>query len=417
MFSFCKPVSSKKRFSPYRKINDDYTFTLFGKAADIPHAQWSSITCNNTVFLEKDYLQILERSENTRLGCRYVIVYRRSKPCGIIYFQIVDFKAGIFGSLMTSQLDNLRERRMNLFERYLDSNREEVLMRLFTCGNNLVSGEYGFLFAESIKEKTRNELVLNITDLVAKEEKLRGTISAILLKDFYDPLRPATLPENEKYSDFFVEPNMVVEIPKQVETLEDYIGLFAKKYRNRARSILRSVAGTETRYLTLADIERNENGIYRLYEEVFEKAKFRLMKLPLDYFSAVKKLYPDNFIIKAYFENGTMVAFLSAFILPAGVVEAHYIGFKYEANLRLDLYQNILYAVINEGISHKCRRVNLGRTAAEIKTTVGARPFNLICYIKPQNTISRLIQRPFISFLQPAKWTPRNPFREEKSEG
>jgi hypothetical protein len=45
----------------------------------------------------------------------------------------------------------------------------------------------------------------------------------------------------------------------------------------------------------------------------------------------------------------------------------------------------------------------------------GAKPEDLICYIKPQNTISRLIQKPFISFLQPQPWIPRNPFKEEAS--
>ena len=69
--------------------------------------------------------------------------------------------------------------------------------------------------------------------------------------------------------------------------------------------------------------------------------------------------------------------------------------------------------MIGEGIKHKRTKINLGRTAAEIKTTVGAKAENLICYIKPQNTISRIIQKPFISFLQPSEWVPRNPFKEE----
>ena len=99
--------------------------------------------------------------------------------------------------------------------------------------------------------------------------------------------------------------------------------------------------------------------------------------------------------------------------MPDGSLEAHYIGFDYEMNNRFNLYQNILYSMINEAIIHKQTVVNLGRTAAEIKTTVGAKAENLICYIKPQNTISKLIQKPFISFLQPAEWIPRNPFKEE----
>ena len=69
--------------------------------------------------------------------------------------------------------------------------------------------------------------------------------------------------------------------------------------------------------------------------------------------------------------------------------------------------------MIDCAIINKKQQVNLGRTAAEIKTTVGAKAQDLICYIKPQNTISKIIQKPFISFLQPSEWVARNPFKEE----
>ena len=134
------------------------------------------------------------------------------------------------------------------------------------------------------------------------------------------------------------------------------------------------------------------------------------------YFSDVKKIFGDTFTINGFFYEGKLIGFGSSFAMANGTLDAHYIGFDYDLNKQFDLYQNILYCAINEGIKHKCKYVNLGRTASEIKTTVGAKPENLICYIKPQNTISKLIQKPFISFLQPSDWIPRNPFKEEGSE-
>ena len=175
-----------------------------------------------------------------------------------------------------------------------------------------------------------------------------------------------------------------------------------------------NLAGLEIRYLELDEIRAREKEIYSLYEQIFEKAKFRLIKLSSDYFSSVKELFQDLFTVKAYFKEGVMVAFASSFVMK-DELEAHYIGFKYDENSAHDLYQNILYSMIEEGLKNNCPRVNLGRTASEIKTTVGAKPHNLLCYIRSQNTISRLIQRPFISFLQPAKLTPRNPFKEESA--
>jgi len=416
MFAFCKPVSSKKRFLPFRVLNDDFSFSLYERAAAIPAADWEAITKKNSIFLEKDYLKILENCEHTKLTPRYAIIYFKNQPCGIIYFQIVDFKAEVFGDLLDKQVETIKSTRLNLFEKYVDSNKDGILLRLFTCGNNLVSGEYGYLFDENIDNEQAHTLLLNLIDVVSKEEKLARTISAILLKDFHTPLEPKALFKQEKYSEFFVEPNLIVDIPQGVETIEDYIRLFSKKYRNRARSIFKNLAGVEIKHLSLPEIQLHEKQLYKLYEGIFEKAKFKLIKLPKNYFSSVKSIYEINFNVKAFFYEDKIIAFASCFKMPDGSLEAHYIGLDYEYNGQFNLYQNVLYGMIDEAIKNKLSKVNLGRTAAEIKTTVGAKPVDLICYIKPQNTISKLIQKPFISYLQPAEWIPRNPFKEESIE-
>lgn len=416
MFTFCKPISSKKRFSPHRKLNEEYSFTLFEDSSSVDGKDWDKITGKKTIFLELGYLSIIERCTNSGLKSRYVVVYENSKPIGVIYFQVIDFRAEIFGDLLTGQVDTIKSKRLKLFESYIGSNKDEVLMRLFTCGNNVVSGDYGYLFLPTVKKDHAHKLVLDIIEVVSKEEKLRGTISAILIKDFTTKLQPESLFVEEKYTDFFVEPNLVVEIPSQVDSLENYIGLFSKKYRNRAKSILKTGAALEKRSFTLAEIKTHEADIYKLYESVYEKAKFKLLKLPTDYFSTVKANFPNEFFVSGFFLNGKLEAFTSYFLMNNNSLEAHYIGFDYELNHEYDLYQNILYYNINAAIENKKEKVNLGRTAAEIKTTVGAKAENLICYTKPQNTISKLILKPFISFLQPGEWTPRNPFKEEVTE-
>ena len=58
-------------------------------------------------------------------------------------------------------------------------------------------------------------------------------------------------------------------------------------------------------------------------------------------------------------------------------------------------------------------QVYLGRTAAEMKSTVGAVAHDLVCYIRHRNGLSNQVIRPFIDYLKPSDWTPRNPFKEE----
>src|SRR5690606_14699551 len=155
----------------------------------------------------------------------------------------------------------------------IDSNSEETLLRLFTCGNNLVSGDHGFIFLDSVPEHVASGLLLSITELLSREEKLRGTISAVLLKDFETPLQPEKLFLTEGYSVFQVEPNLVVELPPGVENLDQYVALFSKKYRNRARTILKASSSLEIREMSAQEMVAREKEIYQLYENLFKKAK------------------------------------------------------------------------------------------------------------------------------------------------
>jgi hypothetical protein len=411
MFMFCKPAFSRKRFLPNRELKQDYTFSLFEHAEDIPNIDWFLIAGKDELFLRKEYLEVIERCGHSKLQCRYVIVYRKGHPIGILYFQVIDFKAGIFGEIFGKNCEASKGHRMSIFEKYVDHNREEVLLRLVTCGNNLVSGPHGFIFRDTTEEEA-NLLMLELVQLIAKEERLKGGVCAILIKDFQEPLQPEQDFEEERYSHCNVEPNMVVTLPPEIESLQQYIELFSKKYRNRAKGILKAGAPIEMRYMSLEDIVAQEKELYALYDQIFERAKFKLIKLPENYFSSVKQIYPNEFTVRGFYHEGKLLAFASNFELKDGSLEAHYIGLDYSRNPEFELYQNVLYCMINEGITRKCKIVNLGRTASEIKTTVGAKAEDLICYIKPQNTISRIIQKPFVALLQPGEWTPRNPFKE-----
>lgn len=411
MFTFCKPAYSRRRFLPKRELDATYTFSLFEYATAIPALDWDSVSGSDCNFLNREFLSVIERGSHSKLLCRYVIVYKKNVPCGILYFQVVDFQAGVFGDLFNKQVEK-NSKRMSIFERYVDHNRNETLLRLVTCGNNLISGPYGFVF-KNMQQDEYLPIVMELIDLIAKEDKLKAGISAVLVKDFVHPLQPAEVVKQKRFDEFSVEPNMVVTLQEGLSTLQDYLDLFSKKYRNRAKSVMKACAAVEQRYLTLQEVQQLEKEMFALYEQIFERAKFKLIKLPADYFSAVKRIFDERFIVKGYFNEGKLLAFATSFVMPDGSLEAHYIGLDYSFNNELCLYQNILLGLISEGIQRHCVRVNLGRTAAEIKTTVGAKPEDLLCYIKPQNTISRIIQKPFIAFLQPGEWTPRNPFKEE----
>lgn len=413
MTLFCKPVNSKKRFAPHRKLYDNFSYTLFDRASAIPENQLAQVIQPDDVFFNRDYLNLIEDCTNAQLQTRYCIIYSDLNPIGFINCQITDFNAGIFGDLIKNEREENESSALKLLEKYLYKNKDENLLRLFTCGNNIISGEYGFIFREAINEKVKHDLVLRVLDIISSEEKKTGMLSAILIKDFEEPLKPKQLFKSSGYEMFSVEPNLIVEIPGQIGSIEDYIQLFSKKYRNRSRSIQKKFAAVNVKVMNYEEIVANEKIINSLYLQVFERAKFKLLQLPKDYFSKCKSIFNEKFILTGFFLNDKLIGFNSSFLLGNNKFEAHYIGIDYSLNREYELYQNTLCNLISSALSKSKHHINLGRTAAEIKTTIGAKPKDLFCYIKAQNTLSKLIQKSFIRFLQPEEWIPRNPFKEE----
>ena len=329
-----------------------------------------------------------------------------------MYFQINDFSASLFGELIAHQINELQSKRASVFRKYIEQSENETIMRLVTCGNNFVSGEHGF-YLDIQSKKTKFKLVEGVIDAVAREEKLRGKISAILVKDFYEEgFGDKDCWYCRKFIHFNVEPNMIIHLPEGLSNLADYIALFSKKYRNRAKGILKASASLTKKRLSVAEVIAYNDVLYGLYLNVFKQAKFKLAHLSKTYFADVVTAEANLIYVDAWFKDDQMVSFASGFYLPTEI-EAHYVGFDYDINKENELYQTILYSYIEEAIAKGKASINLGRTASEIKTTVGAKAHELICYIKPQNTVSKLILKPFMQFLQPTEWIPRNPFKEE----
>jgi hypothetical protein len=403
------------RKKPQRKLQGNYTFTFYESMLEIDPSVWNEVLAGTDFFLDTNYLQLIENLHKPQVAHRYAIVYKDKKPVFICCFQVIDFTADVFGELVESQITDLKSRRLKLFDRYMDKYRDHVIMRLVTCGNNFVSGEHCFAYSKNIQKEEAFFILEKISNVVSKEEKLRGTISATLIKDFYtNHLPKEKILQDNKFIEFTVEPNMIIEMPLGPGNLNDYIALYSKKYRNRAKNIFKSGAQLTRKNFTADDIKLHNKQLYTLYEQVFMHAKFKLVKLAEDYFYEMKKNFANVFFVTGYFLENKLVGFDSGYYLPDNILEAHYIGIDYEINKEHELYQNILYHFIELAIINKTKHLNLGRTVSEIKSTVGAKAHELVCYIKPQNTVSKAILNPFISFLQPTEWIPRNPFKEDE---
>lgn len=378
-------------------------------------SEWEKAVPSDNFFLQWDYLQAFEKLSPPNMRFHYGLLYEGKKVLAAFYFQVVHLTADEISYILqplttTSKIHNVG----NSLREWLKKCREDNGFRILVSGNNFVSGEYGVSMIKTAGPEKVFIALAETVKVITTNDRATGKISAILVKDFFEKtaLGGSDFLRKKRYHRFLVEPEMIVPVSATWKKFDDYLAALSKKYRNRAKAVLKKTAKLEVIELEGAALEKASPEIYRLYQNVFERAKFRLSILHPDYFLEMKKKFQETFRIFGYSENGKWVAFRSAFHLE-NHLEAHFIGIDYKVNEILPLYQRVLYDFIAEGIEAGYEKVFQGRTAAEMKSTVGAEPNDLVCYIRHRNGLSNQVIRPFIDYLQPSPWVPRNPFKEE----
>jgi hypothetical protein len=413
MLIHCSKVANKKKCS-LRKEPSRFSFETVDAVKSVNADHWNSMVPFGSEFLKLSYLNVWEKAHAENMRFHYTIIYDQRKPVAIAYFQVIDFNGENFDSLI--ELENneafcsitayLQKHLTNHIRRHAD----KINMRLLVCGNSFISGEHGFTHAKGANKVALIDALADVIYDVSRIEKLRGKIAAVLVKDFYLTEDHAADELSEfKYHNFLAEPNMI--LPIQWETFDAYLNAMSKKYRHRAKGIVKKGEEMERRIFSVEEIITNEREIAQLYKNVHLKAKFRLATLPVNYFTEMKKELKEDFVFTAYYVENKLAGFRTSFVLEKAI-EAHFIGIDYELNKQLELYQNILYDYVKEAISMHTGQLFLGRTASEIKSTIGAEAVELKCYIRHHNPLSNRIIKPFVDYLKPAAWIPRNPFKE-----
>ena len=147
-----------------------------------------------------------------------------------------------------------------------------------------------------------------------------------------------------------------------------------------------------------------------MYENTIANANFNAQVLNLNTYIKLRALYKDDFIVKAYFLEDKLIGFLSA-LVNNNHLDAHFIGLDYELNKTHAIYPRILNDYVRLGIENKVSQINFGRTASEIKSTIGATPENLVCYTRHRRNFINKLLKPFISQVQIKDFKQHEPFK------
>ncbi len=396
--SFCE--SSKARQSA-----ENVTSRLFLDVREIDSNEWSCAVARNQRFLCLDYLIALQNAHDEGLELRCVVYKRDDRVIGVAAFQIAHFTTSedAYSGWFLKGLN-----RVSVFFR------GKHIHNILICGNAIATGEHGFAFIPGIDDAEKAYLIARSMNEISQLEKRRKKqICAMVAKDFY-PLSEGFTKELTKarFKSFQVDHNMVMPILSEWSGIEDYLQALNTKFRTKAKAALAKSASLEITDATADDLNFHADTLTRLYENVHSRADFRLGKLNMKTLASLVRELPQQFKVKLYKLNGEVIGFMSA-MNCGNVLEAHVIGLDYQYNRDYALYQRMLYDYILLAIHLKCERIVFGRTAAEIKSTVGAFPVDLICCFMHRRLVSNALLNLILNYVKPSDYPQRDPWKAE----
>jgi len=382
---------------------------------DLPVAHWDAIVGKDTLFLQSQYLRQVERSLDGSMNFYYVLFWQDDMPIGISYFQRIHIKGtGVRMQREYSFKKNPLLASVEHFNNVLKKNINRLNIQLLVQGNSFISGEYSSRFVDSVSKDLRHELMLKAIESIKKEETTHD-INMVMIKDFVaGSMEADSAFVKEGFTEVELQPNMELTLRPEWKSTEDYLQAMSSKYRVRARSARKKGKNLVVEPLGINGAKEYGPEMYKLYRNIAEEAEFNLAFLGPNYFSIMKESLPDNFFITAYFEEETLIGFISYFIYGKDM-EAHFMGYDKQLNRKYKLYQNVLYDLVETGIAAGVHHIAMGRTALEIKSTVGAVGVPMNCYVRHDNSLKNQFLGSIFRQLNNETFVPRSPFKKKNA--
>ena len=356
------------------------------------------INPNNSVYFSRAFLHAFEVS-NTQVDMRYVCISDKGTPQALTIVQTIELSVDVI--LKNIKVSPFFRKILTLF--FCNDH-----IKIMFCGNVFLSGEHGISFAQNSDRKKITGHIGHALNTIAKTVR---PLHAIFIKDFgASALAYTSSFEHFGFTNIKVEPNMLITLKPNWATFEDYKAALKSKYRVKANKADAKSKPLELRNFSRKDIELYKDELQNLYQNTIDNANFNAQVLDLNTYIELKNTYKDDFIVQGYFLDQKIVGFLSA-LRNKNHLDAHFIGLDYAQNKTYAIYPRILNDYIRLGLEKGVATINLGRTASEIKSTVGAAPIDLSCYIKHKNKFVNFLIRPFFKRIQIKSFKQHSPFK------
>jgi len=387
-----------------------FQFTIAEGIDQLRADHWDALVDGQGVCLGRPFLGVLEQAGPANLASHYAIVYREGAPVAAVACQSV----ALDGSMLPSRTAG--GRRVALRDRGL----ARLTQRVLVCGNLLGWGPQGVAFANGQATAERWCGVAEALYRIRRGNVLFGQTDLVLVKDLGAAEAHADGPLRRfSYRAIETEPNMILTLRPEWRTFDDYLAALRSDYRSNIRKLVREVtaAGLTPRRLDTAGVHRHAEDLHRLYLEVHERQKLRLVTLAPRFLPALAAEFGGDLrtVVLERAEGG-LAGFVTMLKDRDGAI-GYYIGFdKATAARGVPLYLRLLYALVEEAVDARATWLSLGRTALEPKASLGAVGHPLRCYVRHRlPALNAFVRALVYAAPEPDQSPERKPFKPPKA--
>tara|TARA_B100001059_G_scaffold60812_1_gene56557 strand:+ start:16133 stop:17344 length:1212 start_codon:yes stop_codon:yes gene_type:complete len=367
---------------------------------------WNVVLKGQNIYLDLNYLNALEKSL-PNYDFRYILFFdANNSVVGLCYFQLLHFTDNDINFEALSE--KMRGMLPSSFKKWIST-------RLLICGNAFATGENGFLFSDKISKDDKIFLINNAIKKIVDQESISNRpISISLIKEFW-PYNFSMSKEFTfcKYHEVNIDVNMVLNLDSSWHSFDDYLMALNSKFRTKYKQVFKKSKELEIIDFDNNTVEDRLSEIDKLYHNMVNKSSFTFGRLNAKTFKELYNELRDSFYFKGYLIDNKLIGFATATV-QNNTLDGNYIGIDDQFNKEYSVYQRILYDFIAFAIDNNLSNVNLGRTAEEIKSGVGALPVEMKFYAKHNNYFKNSILKPFLNLLKPSKFNLRRPFKADQ---
>lgn len=387
-----------------------YRYRIFDYVDEIPNTVWDNFSAVENKYFTKPYLKAFEEHNSNKVQFYYIVIFKDNLAVSLATIQVLEF------DVQANDFTSNSNRFVQKLSYHLTCLMKDNYVKIIICGSAFLSGEHGiYIKPDENKKEVLEAIVKGTQKIINSNRYLKKWVDIILLKDFIEESLPIT--NNLKrynYSAVQVDPNMVLTIDDNWSSYEDYLASFKSKFRVKAKKADKTSCNLVSKDLDEKAIKVQKDDLTALYHNVRDKASFNPETLNLSTYASLKLVFGEDFICKGYYLDDKLVGFMSG-LINQGTLDAHYVGLNYELNKEHAIYSRMLYDYVKIAIERNVKYVNFGRTAGEIKSTLGAVPNELTCYVRHKKSVTNFLFKPILRKIKPKPFEQRFPFKKEKA--